>query len=228
MFNIAVETRNVFGKKLKESRKEGKIPAILYGKGKKNTPLFVDLKEFKKIWKEAEESTVVKLKKLSEPNFSESAFIYGVDIDPLKREPSHIDFYVPEAGKSIATEVAIVFEGVAPAVKEQGGVLVKVIHKLEIEALPENFPHEIKIDVSKLAGIGDKILVKDISAPAGVKILAKGDSVVVLAKPRTEEKEETPMTIEDIEVEKKGKKEETVEESEEATQQPKQQSKSVK
>lgn len=228
MFSINVETRSIFGKKLKESRKKGKIPAVLYGKGKETTPLFMDLKEFKKIWKVAEESAIIKLKNISSPDASEDAFIYDADIDPLKDEPIHVDFYVPEAGKLITARVAVVFEGVAPAVKDAGGVLVKVAHDFGVEALPKDFPRELKINLSKLVNIGDKILVKDIIVPPGVKILAKADSVVVLAKPHIEEKEEEKtMTIEDVEVAKKGKKEEepVEEESKSETQQPKSKSK---
>jgi len=116
--------------------------------------------------------------------------------------------------KPITAEVKIVFEGVAPAVKEKGGVLVKVLHSLKIEALPKDFPHEIKIDVSKLANIGDRITVKDLALGKSVKIEAREDQVIVLAKPHTEEKvEEAPKAIEDIELsEKKGKKEEEGEE----------------
>lgn len=212
MLTLNIEARNVFGKKLKKSRAEGKIPAVLYGKGKENTPLFVDLREFKKIWKKAEESTIIKLKNTSKSGVSEDVFIYDISVDPLKNEPLHVDFYVPEAGKPITAEVQAVFEGVAPAVKELGGVLVKVIHRFEIEALPKDFPREIKIDLSKLANIGDKMAVKDIVVPPGVKILAKNDAVIVLVKEREEEKApEKEMNIEDIEVAKRGKKEEETE-----------------
>ena len=92
--------------------------------------------------------------------------------------------------------------------------MVKVLHKLEIEALPKDFPHEIKIDVSKLANIGDRITVKDLALGKSVKVKVREDQVIVLAKPHEEEKvEEAPKAIEDIELsEKKGKKEEEGEE----------------
>ena len=92
--------------------------------------------------------------------------------------------------------------------------MVKVLHKLEIEALPNHFPHEIKIDVSKLANIGDRITVKDLALGKSVKVKVREDQVIVLAKPHEEEKvEEAPKEIEDIELsEKKGKKEEEGEE----------------
>lgn len=206
MFNITSEVRNIFGKKIGKYRKEGKLPAVIYGKGKKTTPLFVDSKEFKKVWKEAEESSVITLSGASK----ESVLIYDVDVDHLSGEFRHVDFYAVDMDKPITANVPIEFEGIAPAVKERNGVLVKVIHELEIEALPKDFPRELKIDVSKLINIGDKVLVKDLNLPSNIKITAKGDSVIVLAKPHTEEKlEEQPMTVADVEIAvKKGKKEE--------------------
>ena len=215
MLALNIETRDIFGKKLKKLRDKGKIPAVLYGKGEKSISLFIDFKEFNKIWKKAEESTVITLKNPSDPKFSKDVLIYDAAIDSLRNEPIHIDFYALEAGKSITAKVNVNFDGVSPAVKESGGVLVKVVHELEIEALPKDFPHEIKVDLSKLVNIGDKILVKDIIVPPGVKMLAKTDAVIVLVKAHEEEKEpEKEMSIEDIEVEKKGKKEEKEEEAE--------------
>ncbi|TSD02166.1 MAG: large subunit ribosomal protein L25 [Parcubacteria group bacterium Athens0714_24] len=188
------------------------MPAVLYGKGKKTTPLFVDLKNFKKVLKEAGESTLINIKN-PETGATENVLIQDVDIDPIANEPVHADFYIVEMDKSIRTEVALIFEGASPAEKEQGGVLIKVLHNIEIEALPKDLPHELKIDVSKLANIGDQIFIKDIELPAGVKIIAKEDEVVVLVEAHKEEViEEKPISMEDIEVEERGKKEEEGEE----------------
>jgi large subunit ribosomal protein L25 len=198
--HLKAEERDVFGKKLKLARKEGRLPAVLYGRGKKTTSLFIDLKEFKKIWKEAGETTIIKIK-------NEDAIIQDVAIDPVKNEPIHADFYVVEMDKPITAEVPLVFEGVSPAEKELGGILVKVMHEVEVEALPRNLPHDLKIDISKLAALGDQLTIKDIDAPADVKILAKKDEVVALIETPKEEVEEKTISIEEVEVEKKGKKE---------------------
>lgn len=198
--HLKAEERDVFGKKLKLARKEGKLPAVLYGRGKKTTPLFIDLKEFKKIWKEAGETTIIKIK-------NEDAIIQDVAIDPAKNEPIHADFYVVEMDKLITAEIPLVFEGVSPAEKELGGILVKVMHEVEVEALPRNLPRDFKIDISKLAALGDQLTIKDINAPADVKILAKKDEVVALIETPKEEIEEKTISIEEVEVERKGKKE---------------------
>jgi len=210
MLQLNTETRNIFGKKLKNSKKEGKIPAVVYGKGKESKPLFINLNEFKKIWNKIEEATIVKLQGGS----SDEVLVYDTEKDPVRGEFIHVDFYALDVDKPITAEVKIVYEGVSPAVKEKGGVLVKVLHTLEIEALPKDFPHEIKIDISKLVNIGDRMIVKDLVFGKSVKVNSKDDQIIVLAKPHVEEKvDETPRTVEDVELsEKKGKKEEEGEE----------------
>ena len=105
---------------------------------------------------------------------SDDVLVYDAEKDPVRGEFVHVDFYALDVDKPITADVNIVFEGVAPAVKELGGVLVKVLHKLEIEALPKDFPHEIKIDVSKLANIGDRITVKDLALGKSVKVKVRG------------------------------------------------------
>ncbi|RJQ30890.1 50S ribosomal protein L25 [Candidatus Parcubacteria bacterium] len=210
MLNINTEKRSIFGKNLKKARKEGKLPAIVYGKGKEPKALFVDLNEFKKLWNKVDESTIVKL----QGGDTQDVLIYDAAKEPVKGEFLHVDFYALDVDKPITANVPIEFDGVSAAVKEHGGVLVKVLHELEIEALPKDFPHEIKVNVAKLANIGDKIAVKDLDLPKNIKVNAKEDQIVVLAKPHEEEKAEeaAPVNLEDIEVQKKGKKEEEGEE----------------
>jgi len=85
------------------------------------------------------------------------------------------------------------------------------MHELEIEALPKNLPHDIKVDISKLKTLSDQVLVKDIELPAGAKAVASPESVVAAISEQKEEKAEevaAPVDLSAIEVEKKGKKEE--------------------
>ncbi|MFA4890570.1 MAG: 50S ribosomal protein L25 [Candidatus Paceibacterota bacterium] len=206
VLQLKTESRNVFGKKLKSNRAEGKLPAVLYGKGIETSPLFVSLKDFKKIWKDAGESTIINLENENDKK-PVGVIIHEVSVDPVKDALLHVDFYKVEMNKPIRAAVSLVFEGVSPAIKELGGVLVKVLREIEIEALPKNLPHEIKVDISKLTELGSQIAVGDLEVADGVKILLKKEEIVAIAEaPREEKEEEKVMTIADIEVEKKGKK----------------------
>jgi len=213
---LNAQKREIKGKKVESLRKEGLIPAVLYGWNEKESQMIsVDKKIFQKIWKDAGESTLIDL---DIDGDKKGVLIYDVAINPLTDEPIHVDFYAAQMDKLIEAEVSIVFEGESPAVKNLGGALVKVMHEILVEALPRNLPHEVKVDLATLINFNDKILVSDIQLPEGVTINAnKDDAVALVEEPRSEEEEVTEeRSIEDIQVEEKGKKEEDGEESEEA------------
>src|SRR3989344_2529739 len=133
MLTLLTEPRNVFGKGLKAFREKGKLPAVVYGRKKKPHSVFVNLADFKKVWKKAGESTLVEL---SEPKAN--VVIHDIAVDPMSDEPIHVDFYAADMDKPITASVPVVFKGVSGAVKDLGGVLVKVMHEVEIEALPQD------------------------------------------------------------------------------------------
>lgn len=207
MLELQSEKREKFGKGLERSRKEGKLPAVVYGKGLESVNLFVPLADFRKIWKQAGESTIVTLKG-AEFKKPVSVIIQQVDIDPTLSKPIHVDFYQVDMNKTVKVNVPLVFEGVSLAVKELGGVLVKVLHDIEVEALPKDLPHEIKVDISGLKTFDDRVTIGDLNLPSGVTATEKEEEIVALAEQPKEEVEEPVRTIEDIAVEKKGKKEE--------------------
>lgn len=194
--------------KLAKIRAEGFVPAIYYGHKEKATPCVFPMNEFKKVWKEAGESTVITLEM---PTSKVNALIYEVQLDPVRNTPSHVDFYVIEKGQEVTVHVPIEFAGVSEAVKSLGGTLVKVLHELEVKALPENLPHSVTADISALATLESHIAAKDIELPKGVTLVANANEIVASIAVAKEEVEAAPMDISKIEVEKKGKKEEEAE-----------------
>jgi len=179
------------------------MPAVFYGKKEKSTPVIISKAEFKKVWREAGESSVIDL---VGKNIEAEALIYDVDLDPVTDEPRHADFYVFEKGKKIEISVPLEFIGVAPAVKDMGGTLVKVMHEIEIEALPKDLPHNISVDISSLVNFDSQILAKDVKLPQGVALVAKSEEVVASVYETKEEVEEVaPIDLASIEVQKKGK-----------------------
>jgi len=200
-------------------RKEGKIPAVFYGAGRESTPITVPVVEFKKIWREAGESSMVQVAVGTD---KVDVLIHEVQVDPIKSEPIHVDFLAIDMTKKITVEVELVFEGVSEAVKSGIGNLIKVLHEIEIEALPKDLPHNLVVDISKLATLEDVILVSDIKLPPGVVAVTSGTDVVASIVEQVEEKEEevAPVDLSAIEVEKKGKKEEEGEGAPEASEAP--------
>ncbi len=191
-------------------RQTGVIPAVFYGEKEKSTPISVLMKDFLKVWESAGESTVITL---NDGEKDHQALIHEVDLDPVTDKPIHVDFYVIEKGKKVEVDIPLEFVGVAPAIKELGGILVKVMHELKIKAEASKLPHKIEIDISPIVDFQTQIHVKDIKLPEGVELVDNPEEVVALVSEAKEEPEEpvAEASIADIEIEKKGKEEEGAE-----------------
>lgn len=186
-------------------RTNGMIPAVVYGARVENTSISVSSIDFIKAFKEAGESSTIMLdlagKKID-------VLIHDVHVDPVKGFPIHVDFLAIDINKPVIVKVPLEFTGVAPAEKAGLGTLSKVIHEIEIEALPKNLPHTILVDISSLETLENQIHAKDIALPTGVTLITDENEVVALVAVVKEEVEEVPVDLSAIEVEKKGKKEE--------------------
>ena len=185
-------------------REAGKIPAVFYGKKEASTPITIVSTDFVKAYKSAGESTVVILKG---EGIEVESLIHDMDLHPVTGKPMHADFYVFEKGKKIKVGVPLDFVGVAPAVKELGGSLIKVLHTIEIEALPKDLPHKISVDISALVDFKTSIKASDLKLPEGVALAVNGDDIIASAAEAKEEIEEAaaPIDLTTIEVAKKGK-----------------------
>ena len=210
MVSLSGTKRAVFGKALRAIRKEGKLPVVAYGKKGTMGSYLVPTGEFKKVFHAAGESSVVSF---HTEDGEHDVLIHDVAYDPVAGDPIHADLYVIEKGQKVRVKVPLVFEGVAPAVKAMGGVLVKVLHELEVEAEPRNLPHDLKADISALATFEDKLLASAITIPAGVVLIENPEEVVALVQEPAEEvvEEAAPVDLSAIELSKeKGKKPEEV------------------
>ncbi len=208
MFAIKAKKRTG-GEKIDALRKSGEIPAVFYGAGKESTSVSISTIEFKKVWRDAGESSAVKIS-MGTTGGDIDALIHEVQVDPVTDEPIHVDFLAIDMKKKIKVKVPVEFEGISNAVKSGIGNLVKVLHEIEIEALPADLPHNLVADISKLEALNDQIFVSDIKVPTGVVVINLPTEVVASIVEQVEEKEEevAPVDLSAIEVEKKGKKEE--------------------
>jgi len=205
MFAIKA-TKREEGLKTDTLKSNGEIPAVFYGAGSKTTSISISIIDFKKIWREAGESSTVKV---TVDGKSIDALIHEVQVNPVTEEPIHVDFLVVDMNKKIKVNVPLEFIGISNAVKNGLGNLVKVLHEVEIEALPKDLPHNFPIDISKLETVNDQIFVSDIKVPSGVTITTKETDVIASIVLQVEEKEEVVVPdLSSIEVEKKGKKDE--------------------
>ncbi len=214
MLSLSAEIRKEVGKNIKPLRAEGKLPAVLYGPKIKNISLELDYRDFEKVFKEAGESSLISLEIKGEKK-TYQVLINDVQEDSLTSKFLHVDLYQPSLKKKIEAKVPLVFEGEAEAVKNLEGTLIKNITEVEVKALPQNLPHEIKINIEKLKTFEDHIKISDLEISEEVEILKDAEEIVASVFPPTKVEEELEKPIEEkaeevekVEEEKKKEKEE--------------------
>lgn len=205
VLELKAKKRTRTGKAVDTIRKEGGMPAVVYGPKQEALSIEVHSKDFANALSEAGESTVINLSVDGEQH---NVLIHEVDYDPVTSAPRHADFYEIVKGQKVNVEVELVFTGEAPAVKEKGANLVKALHELEIEGDPMHLPPELTVDVSGLSELNMQILAMDIPLPEGVTLLTRPEEVVATVIEAVEEKEPEPAPdIASIEIsEERGKK----------------------
>jgi large subunit ribosomal protein L25 len=187
-------------------RSNGEIPVVVYASGQASQSLVVSQKEFYKIYKEA--GTISPITLMVDGK-AINTLIHAVQFDPLKNLPAHADFLIVDMKKVVHVSVPLEFVGVAPAVKSGLGILVKVMHEVEIEALPNNIPQVISVDIGALDTLQSQISAEQLVLPKDVTLMTKPTEIVVsIAEQKEEAAEAAPIDLSQIEVAKKGKKEE--------------------
>jgi large subunit ribosomal protein L25 len=204
--------RDVIGKKVKAMRRNGQLPAVLYGHGIEPHPITLDMREASRALFNLTSSSLVKID-LDGETFT--ALVRDKQRDYLKASFLHIDFQVVSMTEKIKAYVQIHLEGVSPAVRNFNGVVDLVTSEIEVESLPGDLPASFVVDISGLEALGSHISVGDLQIPQGVEVLLDKETIIVsvtsaVAEVAAEEGEE--VSAAEPEVIEKGKKEEEVEE----------------
>lgn len=183
--SITAEPRTALGKQNNKLRKTGLLPAVLYGPGKETVNLQVPAKAFEKVYRAAGENTLVDL--LIGEGTAKKVLIHDAAKHYMKDQIIHVDFYEVDLTRKIHAKVSVHYTGISPAVKDLGGILVKSLSELEIEAFPTDLPHSVEIDIERLKTFADHIRVADIDLGDKVKILTNlEETIVSVQPPRTE------------------------------------------
>jgi large subunit ribosomal protein L25 len=190
---LEVQTRSTLGtRKIKGIRREGFIPAVVYGGKKTPSPIQVDRREYEKIMRHHKgESVIFHLNVLEggKKVVDYSAIVREEQHEPVSFIIKHIDFQRISLTEVIEVKVPLVAKGEAIGVKSDGGSLDQHIWELDILCLPLNIPAKLEVDVSHLK-IGDAVHVKDVKLPEGVKTKHDLEAVVCTVVPPMKEKVE--------------------------------------
>lgn len=177
--------REAVGKGINKLRKEGQIPAVVYGRGKGNINLSVSKIDFDRVIREAGTSQILLL---SIGDEKKNVLIHEIGYNPISSAAQHIDFYEISMTEKITTNVPLHFVGDSVAIIEMGGTLVTNKDEVEVECLPADLPHEIEVDIAPLIDFEAAIHISGLNLPQGVEVKDDPEEVVAsIEPPRSEE-----------------------------------------
>jgi large subunit ribosomal protein L25 len=178
--NLSATARSTAGKGAARAlRREGSVPAVIYGHARQAQSLAVPTRDLEKLLDViAAGSTVVELSIDGKPS---RTLIREIQRHPFKKMILHVDFQELVAGEKIIVSIPIVLHGIPEGVRLGGGILDQVLRELEIEVDPSNIPNHLDLDVTDLI-VGHSLHVRDLQIPAGVTVLADEDAPVALVQ----------------------------------------------
>ena len=197
--SLAAEPRDISGKRVASLRREGKLPAVLFGNGLESVSVSVDAHDFDLLRRKVGPNALVDLSvggKKAQP-----VLVHGVQVHPVTRRPLHADFFLVRMTEELTVDVPLVPIGESPAVADDGGTLLHMIESVRIKALPDHLPQSIEYSIESLVDFDTTIHVRDLSIPGDVTLLTDADEVVAKVQaPRVEVAEE-PVAAEGEEAE---------------------------
>jgi len=174
---LDVESRAVIGKQVKQLRREGKVPGIIYGPlADEPVSVVVDWMILRPILSKAGGT---KLIDISVDGKTHSVLVRDVQRHPVRRDVMHIDFYAVDVTQTIVTSAPITLPNREAASKRLSARLFQPVNRIDVESLPADIPDEIPVDLSVLEEAGDNIAVSQIPPIKGVTFLVDDDMVVV-------------------------------------------------
>ncbi len=188
---LSADVRKIEGRKVKNLRSQGILPANVYGKKVKSQAIQVSLKDFDKVYSEVGETGLVELEIGKEKR---PVLVHNVQLNPVTDKPVHVDFLQVDLKEKVEAEVPVEMSGESPAEKQALGTVVQYINDIQVEALPMDLPEKFVIDISGLTEVDQAIFVKDIKVDRS-KVEIKGDPEAIAVKVEPPQKiEEAPVS----------------------------------
>lgn len=179
---LVLENREVVGKGINKLRSEGKLPAVIHDHGKDSIHVMAPYTDAMKVYQKAGKHHPVNLTVGSKKYL---ALIKDADFEPRKNDLRHLVFNAIARDQKVEAEIPVVFEGTAEAEKT-GLMMLRQIETVQVEALPSDLPDEIKVDISGLTEIGDRLHVSDLPMPPKVTLITEPEhAVAIIEEPRS-------------------------------------------
>ena len=193
---LTAENRSLSGRKVKGLRRQGKIPANIFGKKVKSLSVQVDSLEFTKLFAKVGETALLDLQVNSE-KAARPVLVASIQRHPVSNQILHIDFHEVALNEKVTAAIPVELVGEAPAVKDHGGIVVHPISEITVQALPTDLPEKFELDLSILLNIGDAFTLDQLSYDkAKVEVTLDPSTVLVTIQAPKEEVVEVPVAAE--------------------------------
>jgi large subunit ribosomal protein L25 len=188
---LAAEPRQITGKAVARLRRQGRLPAVVYGHGVPSSNLSLDAHEFDVLRRRLGANALVDLSVGGEK--ADPVLVHEVQIHPVHRRPLHVDLFLVSMTEELTVEVPLVPVGKSEAVEVQGGTLIHALEEVRIRALPDHLPQRIEYPIDGLVDFEGTIHVRDLTIPSDVTLLNELDELVARVIPPRIEVEEAPV-----------------------------------
>jgi large subunit ribosomal protein L25 len=189
-----VQRREVLGKKVRQLRRDGTLPANLYGRNQESIAVQLPYMQARDMLNAHGRNTLIEVHIEGEPE-PRPVVVREVAQNPVTRALLHVDFYQVDLTRMLSGQVPVSLVGEAPAVDRLGGILVQYADVVEVEALPQNMPERIEASVARLAAFDDQLMLQHLMAPPGVRFLSDPETLIAsVMRPRlvAADEEEVP------------------------------------
>ncbi len=173
---LSAEIRTQLGKTVKLLRKQGKLPATVYGKDMESMSILMATDAFLSVYKEAGEAGLIEL--TVEKN-AYPVLIHGVQVHAVSGAPLHVEFHKVNLKEKIHAKVAVEHTGESAAIEQKLGVLLSINDAIEVTALPTDLPEKLSVDISVLTTVGQDITASDVVLPDGVTLVTDPTTIIL-------------------------------------------------
>jgi len=187
---LAAKHRSITGKAVSHLRRDGMLPAVVFGHGLESTSVSLDAHEFEQLRRRTSANTLVDLS--IDGKKSQPVLVHGVQLHRVTQRPLHADLFLVRMTEELTVDVPLVATGESEAVKTQGGTLLHPLEHVRIKALPDHLPTSIQYDIASIATFDDVIRLRDIEIPSDVTLLNDPEEIVAKVIPPRVEEEVVP------------------------------------
>ena len=192
--SLAAEPRELTGKKVASLRRDGRLPAVVFGHGQSSESVSIDTHEFELLRRHVGQNALIDLSingKKARP-----VLVHGVQVHPVNRRPLHVDLFLVRMTEELTVDVRLVATGTSSAVEDDNGTLLHPTEHVRIKALPDHLPESIEYSIESLVDFDTVIKVADLAIPSDVTLLTDPEEIVAKVQAPRVEVEPEPVAAE--------------------------------